>query len=314
MKNFHKKILIVPTKKAYLPDIYIYKKLFRKFNLAVEIIEKPDKTILKDFNVIWRFMGIDANSMERNDQLLIHEYQSSSVKPLPRFKNKIKKFINTKPDIRIFQNKIVMGSFKFNDNIKTFFRPMGVSKDFLLDKPGNKYHYDFLYVGTLNKRPKTLKDLMNIGKLLPNKKILLIGDIDEKIKTKLLKYSANFYFKGFVEYSELPHLYRKCEYGLNLIPNEYPYNQQDSTKLIEYSAAGMKIISSDNHIARTFQKNFSVPIVFFNEFNIHTINKINSLDKKKYELVKENISELTWDKIIYNLLIRDGLLEIINKS
>ena len=67
MKNFHKKILIVPTKKAYLPDIYIYKKLFRKFNLAVEIIEKPDKTILKDFNVIWRFMGIDANSMERND-------------------------------------------------------------------------------------------------------------------------------------------------------------------------------------------------------------------------------------------------------
>ena len=130
----HKKIAIIPTKNAYLPDIDVYKKLFSKYSLNVEVIHKPDKIILKDFHVIWRFMGVDTIYLPSNNQLLFHEYQSGSVNPFPRFKNKIKKMINLKPDIRIFQSQLVEKSFSFNDSIKTFFRPMGFSKDFLLDK------------------------------------------------------------------------------------------------------------------------------------------------------------------------------------
>ena len=311
----NKTVAIIPTKNAYLPEIVVYKDVFQDYKLDAQVIDKPNKEILEKFHIIWMFMGIDVLGKNRNDQLLIHEYQSASVRPFPRLKDKIKKIINKYPDVRIFQNAQVQNSLGFNSNIHTYMRPMGFRKNIFVNENiyNKKIKYDFVYVGTLNKRKSTIKYLLDIGKAFVNRKILIIGYVPDKIKRDLYKVNINFYFTGTVSYDAVPKLLKECEFGLNFVPDEYPYNQQDSTKLIEYSVLGLKIISTDNPIAREFQQKYSVPIIFIKDFTKDLTEKKIFVDQFSNQFIKGELYDLSWEKIIHNLFIRDGLLEVIKK-
>ena len=58
---------------------------------------------------------------------------------------------------------------------------------------------------------------------------------------------------GRVPHGQVPTLLRRARYGLNLVPDQLPYSQQTSTKLIEYCAAGLPVVSTDYDWVRAFE-------------------------------------------------------------
>ena len=96
------KLLLLKTGRAMLPEIEIYKSFLEKKGVIVDIknISKVNKEI-KEYNIIWNFMGIDLKKYSQN-QYIIHDYRSASSRCFPKIRDKIKIIINVKPNLRIF--------------------------------------------------------------------------------------------------------------------------------------------------------------------------------------------------------------------
>ena len=94
--------------------------------------------------------------------------------------------------------------------------------------------------------------------------ILLIGDPPADLSNKFKDY-PNIVFTGKVDYLKIPGLLHKCMYGINYIPNEYPFNVLTAVKLIEYCACGLKIISTDYEWVRNFEKRENAAFFYTNE-------------------------------------------------
>jgi hypothetical protein len=65
-----------------------------------------------------------------------------------------------------------------------------------------------------------------------------------------------------VPHADVPHQLRRARFGLNLVSNIEPYSQQTSTKLLEYCAVGLPVVSNDyawvRYFAAHYQGNFHV--------------------------------------------------------
>jgi hypothetical protein len=55
-----------------------------------------------------------------------------------------------------------------------------------------------------------------------------------------------------VSHADVPTQLRRARFGLNLVSNIAPYNQQTSTKLLEYCAVGLPVVSNDYPWVRYF--------------------------------------------------------------
>jgi glycosyltransferase involved in cell wall biosynthesis len=71
--------------------------------------------------------------------------------------------------------------------------------------------------------------------------LLLVGDVPAELRKKLPpKVSCT----GRVDHAKVPHHLRRARFGLNLVPNAVPFQHQTSTKVLEYCAAGLKVVSN----------------------------------------------------------------------
>ena len=128
--------------------------------------------------------------------------------------------------------------------------------------------------------------LQNIIPKLSNKSILLIGNAPEKLRARF--ESKQVQFTGKITYKDIPNYLSKAHYGLNLIPDIYPFNIQPSLKLLEYCARGLNIITTDYEWLREFEikqgarffkldaalHHFSIPQI--EQFNYRTPGLIDS--------------------------------------
>jgi len=55
-----------------------------------------------------------------------------------------------------------------------------------------------------------------------------------------------------VPHAQVPHHLLRARIGLNLVSNVAPYHQQTSTKLLEYCAVGLPVVSNDYAWVRDF--------------------------------------------------------------
>ena len=158
------KILLIRSTKAYLPEIDIYKE-YLKDSFRVFIVNSDDKINFSDFDIIWKFMGFDffdnfklntflknfinsrilthfyktknlliktSNKNNNISPFIIHEYASLSSGKFKKFKNFLKKNLNSRPNLRIFLNEKVKKEMNFSDNIPFLYRDMGIDKHFFL--------------------------------------------------------------------------------------------------------------------------------------------------------------------------------------
>lgn len=298
------KILFIRSKKAYLPEIDAYIEYFNNTSefKAFDSSKIKSGYDLMDFNVIWEFKGLGG--IKSDNQFVVHEYASLSTGLFPRQKDMIKSITNPKPNLRIFLNETVKQEFRFNDNIEFCFRDMGIDKSFL-NKISNEKEYDFVYIGSMEKGRNIDKLLHNFTRK-KNGKLCLIGKPTGEIYKKY-KSNKDIIFAGKVPYKDVPEIASKAVYGINYIPDKYPYNVQTSTKVLEYLALGLNVVTTDYKWAIDFEKNHDCSFYKLddNEFDINEINRFKFQSNFKPE-------HYLWNVIIEKSKISQKILTGIN--
>jgi len=103
-----------------------------------------------------------------------------------------------------------------------------------------------------------------------------------------------------VPHAEVPLQLRRARYGLNLVSNLTPYNQQTSTKLLEYCAVGLPVVSNDYPWVRYFaahhQGNF---LLLRDDPKSWETNFGEALDAFPYQVPE--LSSLAWPRVLDNL-------------
>ena len=256
------KLAFIRNKSAYLPEIDAYKSYIFEHYPNIEITEHNRDNVFdlqcnSASDICWRFMGIDTPKFHhlRKKPFIIHDYNSLSTKPFPRFKNKLKKMVNVTPNLRIFLNKEVKDGFGFDDGVPFVLRTMGVSKSFFEKRNSSPKKYDFICIGGFDRGSVVTRflDKFTYGELLKHSvSILLVGDLPEKIFERYSNF-GNIIMKKRVSNDQIPTLISQSKFGVNLVPDIYPYNLQPATKILEYSAVGTKIITTDYQWIRIFE-------------------------------------------------------------
>lgn len=295
------KILIINEGKWYLTEIPVYKKYFNERGILFFYDSKDFKECdLTDFDLTWHFMGL---SLKRSEIPQVHEYLSLSTGKLPRTKNFIKRVLNTKPICRVFQNEFINNEMNFNDKIQYKLRPLGVDNSFFITKAEKEF--DFVYIGAIDKERNTSL-LLNIFKEnMKNKTLLVIGHVPNDIYNSY-KHTDNIIFTGRIDYYEVPKIASKAIYGINFFPTFYPHTYQGSTKLLDYIAIGLNVITTNTPWLAAFEK--ENPCSFYKiepDLSNFNFKKIETFQYKT-----PDIRHLTWEKILKNT----DFETLINKS
>ncbi|AXY75170.1 glycosyltransferase family 1 protein [Paraflavitalea soli] len=248
-------IAFVHRNKAFLPEIEAYTRFFTNLGVECIAITKEETDRLRP-EVEWRMMGFDG-SKPRAGVAKIHEYASASLPPGRYFKNLRKSLFNAQPDFRLFLNEYVRKTFNFRDKVPFGYRDMGIPPEWLFSptRPVMKA-YDFVYAGSLDKsrNPERLLDHFSMGSM-KGRSLLLISHHYEGLQTQYAAHE-NIVFKGPFEHREIRHYLNKARFGINYIADKEPFNQQTSTKFLEYLACGLPVVSTDYQWVRDFQHQY----------------------------------------------------------
>ena len=267
-------IVFVHAGKAFLPEIDAYVKFFSR-GFDCEVIT-PSAVNKSKADVYWHFMGI---ARSRKPAVTLHEYTSSSLSPLAATKNLSKKVLNAKPDFRLFLNRYVYDRFQFRDNIPFGYRDMGVSLNWKsLSAKEKEKKYDFIYTGEItNRNIKRLINSFTTGSMREHS--LLVVSRDYEPLAGRLREFRNIQFTGPVQHQEVKQLLWQARFGINYMPDKAPFNQQTSTKLLEYAIAEVPIITNDYNWVREFQKKYGGNFFFLEKdlsnFNWESVSSFN---------------------------------------
>jgi len=284
-------IAFVHNRKTFLPALEGYSAFFSKFNINVaDCTAKELQNIKAD--VEWHFMGLDRNPKTR--AIKIHDYMSASTPPFAILKNKLKVRLNSKPDFRLFLNEYIYNSFSFSDHVPFGFRDMGVLNTSLNPEPGIR-KFDFIYVGEMRSRQlhKLIKCFATGA--LSGRSILFLSKDYDQLKYSL-EASPNIKFMGPVASSEVQNYISSSKFAINYIPDIEPFNKQTSTKLLEYAACNVPVISSRYEWIEKFQQKYGGTYFYLNEdFSNFTWEAVN-----KFEYNFPDLREWTWESQIRN--------------
>lgn len=248
-------IAFVHRNKAFLPEIEAYTRFFSGLGVECIAITKEEADRFRP-EVEWRMMGFDG-SKPRTGIAKIHEYASASLPPGRYFKNLRKSLFNAQPDFRLFLNEYVRKTFNFRDKVPFGYRDMGIPPEWLFPptRPVTKT-YDFVYAGSLDKarNPEHLLNQFSTGGL-KDRSLLLISQHYEALRAQYAAHE-NIVFKGPFEHREMRHHLNQARFGINYIVDQEPFNQQTSTKFLEYLACGLPVVSTDYQWVRDFQRQY----------------------------------------------------------
>lgn len=287
-------ILFQGTRDAYLPEITAYQKYLGDFFPHVKSVDSRIGHCEEgNFDIVWRFMGVDHSSPNATRKpFLVHEYNSLSTGFAARFKNRMKVWLNQKPDKRIFLNADVKRGFSFNDDIPFSLRDMGIDPAFFKQNK-NEPHFDFIYVGSLDRGKIITAFLDCFAERCEDLKISIVGSPSSALFDRY-KGCGNIVFQGRVPYNEIPAYMRNAKFGVNLMPDRYPFNLQTSTKLLEYCAAGLNIISTKYQWVESFSRmhggNF-----FWLEPDFSNFSKVGLTS---FDFKTPDVGNLGWNNII----------------
>lgn len=284
------KIFFVDDGKAYKPELHAYRAYFVANGFTVETVNRPSH--VDSDAVTWHFTGFDPSWQRLHSKAVVHDYASLSVPPFPRVKNLAKRILNRRPALRIFLNRKVQKSFGFSDSVPSVCRDMGVDESFFLStsKQLTKTH-EFVYIGSVS-RLRRIDEAF--GWILRNQlgRILVIGEPDGFIREKFAgcRYID---FAGQVPYREIPKLAVQAKYGLNWVPDVYPFNLQTSTKLIEYCAMGIPIVSNRYSWVEEFARARNGSFFLFNPEM--TVDR-QVIDNFRFST--PNVDDLEWESLL----------------
>lgn len=275
------KIAILNNKKSFLPEARAYKKFLISCGYYAQIVE-PDEYCSKDYLVTILFHGFHP-FWRCYSEIVIGEYHSLSTGSFPKIKNLIKRVINKKSDIYIFLNKDVRRGYYFLEKSKnSIYRPMGYPGEIISECRSENKIYDIIYAGSL--RDGVINVIVDLAKM--GFKLAVVGNKIEYI-------CENVDFFGVLDQRQVFQLIGKSKFGLNYTPDIYPYNIQDSTKIIEYSAMGLGVITNKYYWVDRFENERGCKFI-----DIKKIENFNSIHHLSFKV--PDVSDLCWDILLRN--------------
>ena len=140
---------------------------------------------------------------------------------------------------------------------------------------------------------------------LSQQSLLILSKDYQDVQTRFQSYN-NIHFKGPVPQSDVGKFLMQARFGLNVVPNHYPFNHQSSTKLLEYAAAKLPIITSDYPWVREFQKESGGEFYFLNE----DLSNVSWKSINAFSYSWPDLSHWTWDHQIR----KSGVLEFLGSK
>ncbi|WP_417832408.1 hypothetical protein [Terasakiella sp.] len=299
------RILFEYRPQSYLPEIQAYRDYLQKFDFVTtsDTNEMPEANP-KDYDVFWRFMGM---ARFQNAGVVVHEYNSLSTAPFARFKNFLKKRLNHTPDFRVFLSEQVSREFNFNDGVPSGVRDMGINKLFYQPSLCRKtFDHHLVYMGSLTKSRNLTGILEHISQDKHGLKILLIGEPEPEL-FKQFKNCAQITFTGRVPQKDIPQIATTAFAGLNYTPDFYPYNAQTSTKLLEYCALGLNVVSTKYAWVRDFEEARKANFFWLND----SFQGFDADNLENYAFITPDVSDLEWNKVIEKSQIFENLFKEI---
>ncbi|MFM9947528.1 MAG: glycosyltransferase [Saprospiraceae bacterium] len=283
------KIAFIHKGGAYLPELIAYQAFFEARGHRCMLLKHPDEEALLGVDIEWHFLGFDF-APKRSDRLKVHEYASLSVPPFAKIKDTAKSVLNTKPHVRVLQASTAARFAK--DDVPAFVKRYGISSDFF-HLPSRPADFDFVYVGAMDATRQLQGYLSHWVQHFPDYTLLMIGEPPAHLFKRFKKHS-NIQFTGRIAYAEVPHFLSGARYGLNLIPDRSPYNIQDSLKLMEYCAAGLKVITTDYAWAKAFEERRQARFLKLSP----DLSNFNPASVENYDFSTPDVSDLLWEKVL----------------
>jgi glycosyltransferase involved in cell wall biosynthesis len=286
---------------AYLPEIDAYADFIRAHGHQA-LVHDSGSTVPLNAQVVWWMCGRvpSAEARRLKHAFHIHEYASTSAPPKAWLKDLVKHWTQPTPDYRLFQNGWVRERMGFNDGVPHALRDMGVAQAFFdvaapTRIPPNEF--DLVYLGEMNRLLPFVPLLQSIHDA--GRTLLLVGDVPEALRVQL---PVSVMCTGRVPHVDVPGHLRRARFGLNLVGNIEPYNQQTSTKLLEYCAVGLPVVSNDYAWVRYFAAHY--------QGNFHLLRDDPSSWQlsfgdalEAYPYVVPDVRELAWPKLLEKLTL-----------
>lgn len=208
-------------------------------------------------SVYWFMMGLYPRRL--GDAVIIHDYRSLSVGRLRRTKDRIKRLLNARPDIRIFQNDAIRRAMGFEVGDQTCFLPMGVPRSFIQGRDlAVEPAVDFVYIGSLlaERKCEIMLDSF-LSRFRDTRTFDLYGPRNPSLEQRYASHD-NIRFLGLFEQELLPATLKQARVGVCYFPMHYPHLLQTPTKLMEYAALGLRILANDHPQSRLTAEQYGI--------------------------------------------------------
>jgi glycosyltransferase involved in cell wall biosynthesis len=301
MPNLRTLITFIQPNKSFLPGLQAYERFLSKINVPFEIIGSEEVATYKTA-VEWHFMGKDFRTTRPTDRFIIHEYCSLSIPPFAKAKNIWKKVKNLRPDVRIFSNAQIREEFNFQDGIPSFIREVGVDTQIFhpSDHQTEKKN-DFIYVGTVDSSREISRMLDYFtSKHMTQYSVLIVSKEYDQLEKKY-KNQRHIRFEGPLPVTEVAERIRSSKYAINYIPEIYPYEMQASTKLLEYAACKVPILTTNGSWIRKFERDLGGNYYYFNDKQPY----FHPDDLARFNFSFPDLIQLDWELLI----LESGILQ-----
>lgn len=297
------KIGVPLSERSYTPESYAY----YDFLIAKGCDVQLDYTLDPNNDINIQFMGLEPFwKKEKHRCITVHEYHSLSTPPFASLKDFVKYNINKTPQGRVFLSDFVKSEMSFKDELPYIIRDMGIDKGFF-QIPKNVPDFDITYCGSIMGRKGLVEEIIRLSLL--GFKIQLIGSVDLPTY-RIFKKHINIKVWGRVSREHIPELYKNSRCGLNFIPNVSPFNKQTSTKVLEYSASNLLVLSNQYEWISSFSKKNAIDIVWLED-----VKKFNDLEKKDiFYNEKYDFERFEWNNILVKSDFYGFLLNLVNNN
>jgi len=246
----NRSVFILHPGKANYPEIQAYSSHLTEWGFSVStgtlegLAHLPDRLNI----ILWAVMGFYHRNVSA--AYVIHDYRSLSVGRLARIKDLAKRYLNVKPDLRIFQNDRQRQLMRFNDGIPSILLPMGIPNwvfgpEFSTLQASDPVA-DFCYIGEMSRERHFDRVLSAFERNFANggRKLLLIGQPEPRLHAQF-RSVPGIHFVGRLPQPDAMKLVASSRAAICYFPYHRPHCYQTPTKLLEYAALGKPVICND---------------------------------------------------------------------